>query len=256
MEQLLLYLFLFLLGTVFGSFANVLIYRFSEKENIKEILFKRSYCPHCKTPIKWYDNIPLISYLVLRGRCRHCGAPISIRYPIVEFLSGLLLVLSWILFSDYGLPSVVAFYTFSLLSLVLALIDWKTFEVPDTLTIGGTVFGLFLSFFRTNITPEESFIAALFGFLFVIAISFIYYALRKIIPLGLGDAKYLAMVGAFGGFTTLYCSVFLGSLFGLLFFLPQIVRNKSLQFAVPFVPFLALGAILGLICRGMGLNIF
>jgi leader peptidase (prepilin peptidase)/N-methyltransferase len=256
MEQLLLYLFLFLLGTVFGSFANVLIYRFSEKENIKEILFKRSYCPHCKTPIKWYDNIPLISYLVLRGRCRHCGAPISIRYPIVEFLSGLLLVLSWILFSDYGLPSVVAFYTFSLLSLVLALIDWKTFEVPDTLTIGGTVFGLFLSFFRTNITPEESFIAALFGFLFVIAISFIYYALRKIIPLGLGDAKYLAMAGAFGGFTTLYCSVFLGSLFGLLFFLPQIVRNKSLQFAVPFVPFLALGAILGLICRGMGLNIF
>jgi leader peptidase (prepilin peptidase)/N-methyltransferase len=256
MEQLLLYLFLFLLGTVFGSFANALIYRFSEKENIKEILFKRSYCPHCKTPIKWYDNIPLISYLVLRGRCRHCGAPISIRYPIVEFLSGLLLVLSWILFSDYGLPSVVAFYTFSLLSLVLALIDWKTFEVPDTLTIGGTVFGLFLSFFRTNITPEESFIAALFGFLFVIAISFIYYALRKIIPLGLGDAKYLAMAGAFGGFTTLYCSVFLGSLFGLLFFLPQIVRNKSLQFAVPFVPFLALGAILGLICRGMGLNIF
>jgi leader peptidase (prepilin peptidase)/N-methyltransferase len=256
MEQLLLYLFLFLLGTVFGSFANVLIYRFSEKENIKEILFKRSYCPHCKTPIKWYDNIPLISYLVLRGRCRHCGAPISIRYPIVEFLSGLLLVLSWILFSDYGLPSVVAFYTFSLLSLVLALIDWKTFEVPDTLTIGGTVFGLFLSFFRTNITPEESFIAALFGFLFVIAISFIYYALRKIIPLGLGDAKYLAMAGAFGGFTTLYCSVFLGSLFGLLFFLPQIVRNKSLQFAVPFVPFLALGAVLGLICRGMGLNIF
>jgi len=255
MENFFLYLFLFLLGTVFGSFANVLIYRFSEKENLKEILFKRSYCPHCKTPIKWYDNVPIISYLVLRGKCRHCGGSISVRYPIVEFLGGFLLVLFWVLFSKYGVTAVVGAYTFSLLSLVLALIDWKTFEVPDTLTIGGTLFGLLLSFFRSDITPVESFVAAVFGFIFVLLVSFIYYALRKVIPLGLGDAKYLAMAGAFGGFTTIYCSLFLGSLFGLLFFLPQIIRNKSLQFAVPFIPFLSLGAVLGLICFGMGLKV-
>ena len=243
---------LFLLGLAFGSFLNVLIYRFSKGEKVREILTGRSYCPNCKKPIRWYDNIPLISYLVLKGRCRNCGWKIPIRYPIVELLGGITPVVIYLLFSQYGWITVFSYTLFVYILVVVSFVDWETFEVPDLLSVGGTILGLLLSFFRGDITPLESFLSALFGFLVVVVLIFIYYKLKGVIPLGLGDAKILALIGAFEGFTGVYCAVFGGSIFALLFFLPQIVKNRSLQFAVPFVPFLSLGAVAGIFCKAFG----
>ncbi len=255
MEYLIL-LALFLFGLTFGSFLNVLIYRFSEGENLKGILKGRSYCPNCKTPIKWYDNIPLISYLVLRGKCRHCGWKIPIRYPLVELLGGITPVAVYLLFSEQGWLTVISYTLMVYILLTISFIDWKTFEVPDTLSIGGLVIGLALSFFRPDITPLESFIAALIGAGVVVLLILLYYFLKGVVPLGLGDAKVLAMVGAFEGYDGVYCSLFLGAIFALLYFLPQVLKNRSLQFAVPFVPFLSLGAVIGLLCKKFGILSF
>ena len=158
------------------------------------------------------------------------------------------LVVYW-KFHTFGWITVLAYTLFGYLLLVLSFIDWYTFTVPDLLSVGGTIAGWILSFFRADISPLESFLASLTGFGLVVVLIFVYYKLKGVVPLGLGDAKLLALVGAFGGFSVLYCSIFLGSLLALLFFLPQIVRSKSLQFAVPFVPFLSLGAFIGIFCK-------
>ena len=247
-------LILLLVGLTFGSFLNVLIYRFSKKEKLKEILKGRSFCPNCKETIRWYDNIPLISYLVLKGKCRHCGWSIPLRYPIVEILGGLTPVGVYLLFKDEGWVTIAAYILMLYILIVVSFVDWETFEVPDLLSVGGTLVGLLLSFFRKDITPWESFLAALIGVLLVVALIFIYYKLKGIVPLGFGDAKILALIGAFEGFTGIYCAIFVGSVLALLYFLPQIVKSRSLQFAVPFVPFLALGAAVGLVCRALGFN--
>jgi leader peptidase (prepilin peptidase)/N-methyltransferase len=249
MGELFIYLLLFLVGASIGSFLNVLIYRFSKRENLRQIISGRSYCPHCKTPLRWYDNIPLLSFVLLEGKCRYCSAPISLRYFFVEFLGGLSLLVLYHFFHPLGWPTVLGLYIFVCLLLVLSFIDWETFEVPDIFTFGGTAVGLILSFLRKDITPLEAFIGALIGFLSVVVISFLYKKFRGVEALGLGDAKFLAMVGAFLGPIGVYCSIFLGSVFALLYFLPQVIKSRSLQFAVPFVPFLALGALVGLICK-------
>ena len=249
MTELLTYLVLFVIGLCLGSFTNVIIYRLSERENLKGILTGQSYCPNCKKPIEWYDNIPLISYLVLKGRCRHCGWKIPLRYPVVEFLGGITPVVIYFLFHQYGWITVISYTLFVYLLIAISFIDWKTFEIPDELSVGGTVVGLILSFFRPDLSPAESFLAALAGAGLVVLIILVYVRLRGILPLGFGDAKLLAMIGAFEGFGGVYCAIFLGSLIALLFFVPQILRNKNLQFAVPFAPFLAIGAVLGLLCK-------
>jgi leader peptidase (prepilin peptidase)/N-methyltransferase len=253
MTETFIYVGLFLLGLCFGSFLNVIIYRFSERENLKGILTGKSYCPNCKQPIRWHDNIPLLSYLVLRGKCRHCGWRIPLRYPLVELLGGITPVVVYYLFHNHGWITVLSYTLFVYLLIAIAFIDWKTFEIPDELSIGGTLLGLLLSFLRPDIGPLESFLAALVGAGVVALIIILYLKLRGVFPLGIGDAKLLAMVGAFEGFTGVYCSLFLGSLIALAFYIPQIVKNKTLQFAVPFAPFLALGAALGLLCKYAGI---
>jgi leader peptidase (prepilin peptidase)/N-methyltransferase len=219
-KNLLVPLMLFVFGTAFGSFLNVLIYRFSRKENIDKILTGRSYCPNCKTPIKWFDNIPLISYLVLRGRCRHCGWKIPFRYPLVELLGGITPVVFYFLFYPDWVR-IVAYTSMVYILLVISFIDWETFEVPDILSYSGIALGLLFSPFRNDISFIESAAAAAAGFVFVVTVNFLYIRLRGITPLGLGDAFVLAIIGAFEGFEGLYCSIFLGSLFALLFYLPQ-----------------------------------
>ena len=248
MEYLILFA-LFIIGLSVGSFLNVLIYRLSERENLKGIFQGRSYCPNCKTPIKWYDNIPLLSYMWLGGKCRACGWKIPLRYPLVELIGGITPVAVYLLYGDQGWLTVFSYTLMVYILLVISLIDWKTFEVPDTLSLGGLALGLILAYFRPDISLQESLIAAAVGAGVVVLLIFVYYRIRGIVPLGLGDAKVLAMIGAFEGYIGVYCSLFLGSVFAILYFLPQVLKNRSLQFAVPFVPFLALGAVIGLICR-------
>jgi leader peptidase (prepilin peptidase)/N-methyltransferase len=253
MTEILIYGGLFLLGLCFGSFLNVIIYRFSEKENLKGILTGKSYCPNCKQPIRWYDNVPLLSYLILRGRCRHCGWKIPLRYPLVELLGGAVPVLVYYLFHDQGWAVVISYTIFLYLLIAISFVDWKTFEIPDELSIGGTILGLILSFIRPDLSPLESFLAALTGAAVVVAIIFLYLRLRGVFPLGVGDAKLLAMIGAFAGFEGIYCALLVGSVIALLVFVPQILKNRNLQFAVPFAPFLAVGGAAGLLCMKFGI---
>ncbi len=244
---------LFLFGLCAGSFLNVLVYRFSKRENLKGILTGRSYCPSCKNQIAWYDNIPILSYIVLKGRCRHCGWKIPLRYPVVELIGGLTPVVVYELFKPYGWITVLSLTLFLYLLTVIAFIDWNTYEIPDELSIGGTVLGLILSLFRSDISPKEAFAAAAIGALIVVTLILLYYWLKGVVPLGLGDAKLLALIGAFEGFGGIYCALFAGSLAAISFFLPQILKNRTLQFTVPFAPFLAIGAALGLLCKKTGL---
>jgi len=240
--QLVEYVFLFWLGASLGSFYNVLIYRMPRGLSI---VSPPSHCPYCSQRIKWYDNIPIISYLILKGRCRHCGAKISIRYPLVEAFTGFLAVLCRVRFEEPFL-SLVFFVFFSIL-LVASLIDWNTFILPDTFTLGGLVFGLVVSVFRQDFSLKESFLGALVGGVLFLLIYLYYTKLRKIEGLGFGDVKLMAFIGSVAGLWGVVYAVFLGSLLGLLYALPIIVKNKSLQFALPYGPFLSLGAFLGIV---------
>ncbi len=240
--QLVEYVFLFWLGASLGSFYNVLIYRMPRGISI---VSPPSHCPHCGQSIRWYDNIPIISYLILKGRCRHCGGKVSIRYPLVEAFTGFLAVLCRIRFEEPFL-SFIFFVFFSIL-LVASLIDWDTFVLPDSFTLGGLAFGLVVSVFRQDFSLKESFFGAFMGGGLFLLIYLYYTKLRKMEGLGFGDVKLMAFIGSVTGLWGVVYAVFLGSLFGLLYALPIIVKNKSLQFALPYGPFLSLGVFLGIV---------
>ncbi len=251
MDNPVIYLIAFILGLVFGSFYNVLIYRLPR--NIS-IIFPSSFCPHCKRKIKWYDNIPLISFIVLKGKCRYCGEKISIQYPLVELASGLLAVISlykW----GLSLEAVIMYFFFSSL-LVMSLIDLKFFILPDQINIPGIVLGILVSFFREDITFKESLLGASAGFLISFGIYIFYVKIRGFEGLGFGDVKLLTFIGSVTGIYGVLISLFLGSIFGLIFAVPSIIKNKSVQFAIPFGPFLSLGCFTGVLFKEQILSFF
>ncbi len=238
------YAVVFIFGLALGSFYNVLIYRLPR--NIS-VVFPSSHCPECKEPIRWYDNIPILSYLILRGRCRNCGARISLQYPLVELTSGLLAVLSY---HRWGISYEALFmYVFFSALLVLSLIDLKFFILPDVITLPGIGVGLLSSLLREDMTFLESLSGAVVGFLIPLGIYIYYVKVRKMEGLGFGDVKLLSMIGAFTGIFGVLSALFLGSLAGLIFALPYLVRNRNLQFAIPFGPFLSLGCFLGVLFK-------
>ncbi len=240
--QLLEYAVLFVLGAVLGSFYNVLVYRIPRGMSI---ISPPSSCPHCGARIRWYDNIPIVSYLFLRGRCRHCGGRISLRYPLVEAFTGLLAVLCRLRFEEPFL-SLVFFVFFSIL-LVASLIDWDTFILPDSLTLGGLAFGLSTSLLRGDFSLQESLLGALVGGGSFLAIYLYYTKIRKMEGLGFGDVKLMAFIGSVAGVWGVAYAVFLGSLLGFLYAVPVILKNRSLQFALPYGPFLSMGVFVGIL---------
>jgi leader peptidase (prepilin peptidase)/N-methyltransferase len=251
--------FAFLLGLLFGSFLNVCIHRWPREESVIQ---PRSRCPACQAPIAWYDNVPLLSYLVLRRRCRHCGVPISIRYPIVELLTAALFAA---IVMRFGLdPMAFKVALFGSMMLVLFFTDLAEFILPDEITIGGTAIGLVLSIFvpidsgpaaivfvLTGATPPRwlvSFADAacsaliLGGFLWLVGE--VYYRLRKIEGLGLGDVKMVAMMAAFWGISETVLILALSSLIGAVTgILIVVIGRKQWHYALPFGSYLAATAI-------------
>ena len=232
--------FFFIMGLLFGSFANVVILRLPVRQSI---VTPRSRCPSCKTMIPWYLNIPVVSWIVLRGRCQKCGVRISFRYPLIELLMAVLFVglflkvgYSWLL---------LEYLIFGFGLVVVSFIDFDHMILPDVFTLSGIVFGLVGSI----LNPERSFYSSLLGVLmgggFLWAVAYIYLALRKEEGMGGGDIKLLAWIGALLGwsaipFVILVSSV-LGSFVGLIF----AVRNpRGLRSSLPFGPYLALAALL------------
>lgn len=240
--QPVLILYAFVLGAVVGSFLNVVIYRVPRRLSIVK---PRSACPACATPIAWYDNLPIVSWIVLRGRCRSCRAGISFRYPLVEAAGGVLAALGVAL---YGLsPVTVEVVLFAWLSLALALIDLEHQILPDVMTYPAIVFGLVFSWFGGVTFFIDSVAGAVVGAALPAGVIVFYRWLRGIDGMGWGDVKYLAAIGAVVGLhgclMVLVAAAVLGALVGGALIVTGRGSGKT---ALPFGTFLAAAVILWL----------
>jgi len=232
-------IFLICLGLVFGSFLNVVIHRLPLG---RSIVRPGSACPDCGAGIRFYDNIPVVSYLVLRGKCRECGSRISVRYPLVELFTAFSFWLAHRYFADEPLHLAMTL-VFLCLLIALALIDFDHMILPDELTIGGGIGFLIYAFFNPALSVWNAWGTALGTSLFFILLYLVYLRVRKIEGLGLGDVKMVVFLGAFLGLEKCVIALLLASLSGLIVGLFLIVfRKKDLKFALPFGTFLALGS--------------
>jgi leader peptidase (prepilin peptidase)/N-methyltransferase len=244
-------------GLLIGSFLNVCIYRMPRDLSIVR---PRSFCPECERTVAWYDNIPVLSFLILRGRCRHCGKPISARYPIVEILTGLLFF--GIVLAHGASPLALKECTFAALIVGLIFSDLEERILPDELTLGGVALGILFAALAPSdegllalMLPQEwgpvwlSVLQAVFGaavssaLLWLVGV--LYLRLRKREGLGFGDVKMVAMIGAFlglqGALLTVIVGSVLGSVLGLSYIL--VTRKDASTYELPFGTFLGAAAL-------------
>ena len=249
--EIFLFIIVFLFGLSAGSFANVIIYRLPKG---RSIVLPRSYCPACRKTISAYDNIPLLSYLLLRGKCRHCRTPISLRYPLVELLMGLLFVAAFLLGAARGEPLIVfPFYWYFIFTLVvLSLIDLKHYILPDSLTYPLLGAGFLLAVVdpvrlgEAAIGPAllNSLIGAAVGGGSLWLIGVLGKAAFRKEAMGLGDVKLMAAVGAWQGWGMALFAIFLGALAAALLGITLVFLKKVRWGSrIPFGPYLALGSL-------------
>lgn len=253
-------------GMIVGSFLMVVITRYPailkqqwriecrdflalppEEDSTKlSIASPRSHCPHCSNPIKAYDNIPIFSYLLLRGKCRQCKRPINLLYPFVELLTA---VLSIIVVRHFGLSwQMFGALLFTYLLITLALIDLHHQILPDTLTLSALWIGLIANSFNFITHLNDAVWASIIGYSFLWMLAWIFLKLRKKQGMGHGDFKMLAMIGAWLGFYSMVNSLLLAILIsvvsGTIFIF---YRQEDWSKAIPFGPFLAIGAWISLL---------
>ncbi|MEF3191173.1 MAG: prepilin peptidase [Campylobacterales bacterium] len=217
--------FWFVIGLLFGSFSNVLIARLPKGESI---ISPASHCPSCGHPVRWYHNIPLVSWIWLRGRCADCHAPISWRYPLVELVGGILMVLAaWKGGSVVGIAVTGVLFIFLV---ALAIIDWETKMVPDLLSIPA----LFLAWLTHPIAHVEDMLL-LIGCASLLR--FLLSALLQREAMGEGDIIILGIMGALVGWKLALAALFIGSLIAL----PIALMRRAIDPETPFVPFLVAG---------------
>ncbi len=244
----LLAFFAFALGAIVGSFLNVIIHRYPHEQSI---IFPPSHCPHCNAPIRWYDNIPLISYLVLRARCRACGQPIAWRYPLVELANALFYLA---LFMHTG--TTVGFLLLAAIismTIVLIYIDAEIQILPDAIDLPGLLIGVAIGALAIGasyptLTLSSSLVDALLGALFgasvLLAIIGIYWLVRRVEGMGQGDVKMLAMIGAVLGWRAIPGVLLLASIAGAAIGVPLALRSgRGMQLPLPFGVFLGLASL-------------
>ncbi len=222
------------LGAVLGSFLNVCVHRWPLDQSV---VSPRSRCPACERPIAWYDNVPVVSWLLLGGRCRGCRARISVRYPLVELAVAAIWagVVAWL---GPGLEAarISAFLT---ILLGIALTDARHYLIPDEFTLGGLGLGLVLAAAPGGFSLTRAVIGAATGFAVLWAVAVLGEKAFKKPAMGGGDIKMMAMVGAFVGARGVFLTIFLGALIGAVVFGPISLKTGKL---VPFGIFLSLGA--------------
>lgn len=227
-------------GIFIGSFLNVCIHRLPNSESI---VFPASHCPHCQAAIRWYQNIPILSYLVLGGRCANCRQRISLRYPLVEALTGFLFAL---VLYRFGLQWATPVYWMLCAALVvITFIDLDHQIIPDVISLPGIAIGFLCSFAIPWLSWQDSLYGILLGggSLFLVALG--YELLAKKEGMGGGDIKLLAMLGAFLGWKAVLPVIFFSSLLGTAIGVPvMLVKRADGKLAIPFGPFLAAGALL------------
>ena len=242
-------LFVIILGALWGSFANVCIFRLPNEGNV---VSGRSFCPKCKQKIVWYDNIPIISYIILKGKCRNCDYRIAFQYLVVEILSLISFTLIYYLF---GISLTTLFFWILFLSfLIIFFIDLKHFIIPDILTFPMMLIG-FLKSFDPNLNdifPNyiNSLIGGFLGYLIIWSIIFLYKKVRKKEGMGLGDAKLLAVVGFWFGWISIPFVIFISSVLALIIVIPDLIRkSKELSSQIPFGPYIIIGTVVFIILK-------
>ena len=243
---LLLGFYAFAIGAIVGSFLNVVIHRYPRGESI---VFPGSHCPHCNAAIRWFDNIPILSFAVLRGRCRACGAGIAWRYPLVELANALFYLAT---FLRTG-PSVAFVFVAAIVSMTIALIyvDADIQILPDVIDLPGVAIGLGagalgLGLLHPSMMLADSLLDSLFGALLgaaiLLALIGAYWLVRRAEGMGLGDVKMLAMIGAVTGWRAVPGVLLLASVVGTLIGLPAAIRSgRGMREALPFGVFLGIG---------------
>jgi len=234
-------LFLIITGLAVGSFLNVVIYRLPRH---MQIIFSRSRCPKCGKQIKFYDNIPVISYIVLRGKCRYCGSPISLRYPFVEILTALLFWASYRLTNNL-FDLIISLYLSSAM-VAITFIDIDHRIIPNIITYPGVIVGILSSLVRYNFGLIQSLLGAGIGFGIMTLIAIVGTKAFKREAMGFGDVKLMALTGSFVGpqkvlFTILIASC-LGAIFGLIGLL--LAKDKESARLIPFGPYIAVASLL------------
>jgi len=241
------FIFVLVLGALWGSFANVCIYRIPLE---KGVVSGRSFCPNCKKLITWKDNIPIISFLFLKGKCRYCNKKISSQYVLVETISILFFL---IIYFFYGISiTTLLLIILSLSFLIIFFIDFKHYIIPNVLTFSMMFLG-FIKSFIPNLNPIfpnyiNSLIGGIFGYGIIWSIIFFYKQVRKKEGMGLGDAKLLSAIGFWFGWFSIPFVIFLSSVIALLSVAPSLI-NKSKKFSsqIPFGPYIILATLIYLI---------
>ena len=240
-------IFVIILGALWGSFANVCIIRMPQG---KGVVVGRSFCVKCNKKIQWFDNIPIISYLLLKFKCRNCKTKISFQYFLVETIS---LINFLVLYLIFGISLTTLFLIIlSVVFLIIFFIDLKHYIIPNSLTYSMMILG-FIKSFIPNLDPIfpnflNSLIGGLLGYGIIWSIIYFYRQFKKKEGMGLGDAKLFAVIGFWFGWISIPFVVFLSSIIALLSVLPDLLRSsKKLSSQIPFGPFIILGTIFYLV---------
>ena len=243
------------LGGIFGSFANVCIYRLPLNQNV---FYGRSLCPECKKKISWFDNIPIISFIFLKAKCRNCEFKISFNYLIVEGLSILFFCIIFILF---GISlTTLLFWILYLSFVIIFFIDLKHFIIPNEITFPLMVLGFLKSFDPNinNIFPNylNSLAGGLIGYIIIYLIFFFYKYVRKKEGMGLGDANLFAVIGFWFGWISIPFIIFLSSIIALISISPSLInKSKNMSSEIPFGPYIIIATLVFVIFRNDLLNI-
>ena len=233
------------MGACLGSFANVCIYRLPKT---KQIISGRSFCPKCKKKINWYDNLPIISFLFLSGKCRKCKKVIPLRYLIVELITGISFLLIYLNFED--LYAIIFLSILSLILIMILFIDLENFIIPDSLNfiiMGLALLKNFLPNFGTSLIHEinQSIIGGMVGYLSIWLIIYLYKTFKKIDGMGFGDAKLMAGIGLLFGWQSIPFILFVSSILGLIFVVPSLIKKqKTMRTEIPFGPFIIVACLI------------
>jgi leader peptidase (prepilin peptidase)/N-methyltransferase len=243
----LLAFYAFASGAVIGSFLNVVIHRYPREESL---VFPPSHCPNCNTNIRWFDNIPILSYLILGARCRSCKVPISPRYPLIELANALFYLA---IFQRTGVSVIfIPLAAIVSMTIVLIFIDLEIQILPDVIDVPGVFIAILIAWLGAELAPDlvlaptliDSVAGALLGAAILTAIILAYWLVRRREGMGWGDVKMLAMIGALLGWEAVPAVLLLASISGAVVAVPLALRSKErFQLAIPFGVFLGLATL-------------
>ena len=214
----------------------------------KQILSGRSFCPSCNKKIAWFDNIPLISFILLVGKCRKCKKEVSIKYLLVELISGISFVYLFLNYSNYF--EIIFLQTLVIILLIIFFIDLKHFIIPDVLNftlVGLAIFKNFIPNFQSNFIYDlgQSIIGGASGYLIIWFIIFLYKKLKNIEAMGFGDAKLMTGIGLFFGWQAVFLILFLSAILGLISVIPSLLNNsKDFKTQIPFGPYIVISSVI------------